>query len=130
MRDEELRNRRQEGTEATKQRRAEIAGRNGRKRERGKKTTQGHTETRHREVAEHVGTVQYVVVVDKRVGMHTAAVLMLEEETVVAHSNRNSHGKCMRHEACIVENMLSHRLIKETGHRGRGIIESLMEELK
>lgn len=108
----------------------EIEGRNGRKGERGKKTTQGHTETRHRKVAEHVGTVQYVVVVDKRVGTHTAAVPMLEGETVVAHSHRNSHGKCMRHEACIVGNMLSHRLIKETGHRGKGITESLMEGLE
>lgn len=46
-----------------------IVGGKRRKRERGKETTQGHTETRHREVAEHVGTVQYVFVKDKRVGM-------------------------------------------------------------
>lgn len=49
---------------------------------------------------------------DKMVGIHTDAVLMLEEETVVAHSNRNSHGKCMRNEACIVENILSHQRTK------------------
>lgn len=67
----------------------EFLGRNSRKkRRRGKKTTQGHTETRHREVAEHVGTVQYVAVIDKRMGMNTAAVPVLEEETDVEHSNR------------------------------------------
>lgn len=49
---------------------------------------------------------------DEMVGINTDAVLMLEEETVVAHSNRNSHGKCMRNEACIVENILRHQRIK------------------
>ncbi len=73
----------------------EIVGRNEEKRERGEKTTQGHTETQR----EHVGTVQYAAVIDKRLGMHTAAVLMLEEETDVEHSDRNSHCKSMRHEA-------------------------------
>lgn len=41
-----------------------IVGRNGGERERGKKMTQGHTETRHREEAEYVGKVQYVPVID------------------------------------------------------------------
>ena len=69
-----------------------IIGRNGREGERGKKMTQGHTATRHREEAEHVGKVQYVLVIAKKVGMHTAAALtMIDEETVVKHSDRNSH---------------------------------------
>lgn len=40
--------------------------------------TQGHTETRCKEVAEYVGTVQYVVVIDKG-GVHRAAVLVTGE---------------------------------------------------
>lgn len=93
--------------------------------------TQGHMEARHREAAAHEGALQYVVDnenVDK--SGNAAAVLMLEEETVVAHSNSISLIKWMRHEACKVENMLSHRLIKETGHRGKGVTKSLMEELQ
>lgn len=41
-----------------------------------KDDTKSHTD-RHRKVAEHVGTVQYVVVRDKRLEMHTAPVIML-----------------------------------------------------
>lgn len=59
----------------------------------------GNTETRHRKIENYVGTVQYTVVIDKRVRIHTADVPMLEEGTFVTHSNSNSNGKCMRHEA-------------------------------
>lgn len=57
---------------------------------------------------QHVGTVQYVVVIDKRVEYTQLRHSMLKEGTVVAHRKRNSHGLYMSHEACIVENMLSH----------------------
>lgn len=95
----------------------DIVGRNRRERERRKKRRYKVIQRPHTEVAEHVGTVQYAVVIDKKVGLHTAAVLMLEEETVVEHSNRNSHRRSMKHEACIVENMLSHRLIEMNSQR-------------
>lgn len=58
--------------------------------------TQGHTETRRKEVAEYVGTVQYVVVIDGGGALQ---------------NTRNSQGKSMRHEVCIVKNMSSHGLI-------------------
>lgn len=93
-----------------------IVGGNRRKRKREKEKEEKRrhkvTQTRHRKVAEHVGTVKYVVVKDKKVEKHTAAVLVLEQGTIVAHNRRNSHRNCIRHEACIVENMLSHRLNK------------------
>lgn len=53
-------------------------------REGRKRTTQGHTETRQRKVAEHTGRVQYVPVIE----IHTVTVFMLEEETTVGHGNR------------------------------------------
>ena len=58
--------------------------------------TQSHTETRHREVAEHIGTVQYVVLADKRQGMHPVAGFMSEEDTALVHSNK----QLMRQKAC------------------------------
>lgn len=71
-----------EGTEATKQRQTDNRNYRGGGRKREKKMTEGHTETRRKEVAEYVGTVQYVVVID---GGGRAAVLVTGEETTAEH---------------------------------------------
>lgn len=57
--------------------------------------TQGHTETRRKEVAEYVGTVQYVG------GGDHCRTPEIAKERVWG----------MRHEVCIVKNMSSHGLI-------------------
>lgn len=48
-----------------------------------KKTTQGQAETWRTEAAEHVGTAQYVAVIDQKVALRTVQVLTLEEQTEI-----------------------------------------------
>lgn len=47
--------------------------------------TQGHTEARHRKIEDYVETVQYKVVTDKRVRIHTVDVPMLEDGIIATH---------------------------------------------